>query len=185
LSIVLLDARENNSNIGVIVSTFKKLFEERGEVINYFLLKDMNILPCRSCGACSFISPGKCVIKDDIHEIMRAIAKCNIYIFITPIRFGGFSSQLKKVVDRTMPLGLPLYVVRKGHMLHPMRYGHKFILAVGITEEKYSGQEENFSNLVGRNAVNMQASHRTLVLESTDDKENIENRISDLIRGVN
>ena len=104
MSSIILDGFENENSIG---NTLKRLIEEKGVKSTYFKLKDMNILPCRSCGSCGLKTPGKCVIDDDMPKIMKAIATSSLYVMLTPIRFGGYSSQLKKAVDRTMSMGFP------------------------------------------------------------------------------
>jgi len=104
MSSVILDSFEGEHFIG---ATLKQLLDEKGVASTYFKLKDMNILPCRSCGSCGLKTPGKCVIDDDMPKIMKAIATSSLYVMLTPIRFGGYSSQLKKAVDRTMSMGFP------------------------------------------------------------------------------
>ncbi len=168
----ILDGTENS---GPIEASLKKVLAERGIEFRYFKLKDMRVLPCRSCGACGLKSPGRCVISDDMHEVMRAIAGSSLYVVVSPIRFGGYSSTLKKAIDRTMSLGMPFYVVKDGHLLHPMRYGDKALLGIGLAEKNRSEQEANFRTLVSRNALNMQSSfHRTLVFRAGEDKAAIE-----------
>ncbi|MEA4845850.1 MAG: hypothetical protein VB106_01310 [Clostridiaceae bacterium] len=89
MSIVILDAMDEQNNISSIL---KETLTEAGQEIISFKLKDMNILPCRSCGACGFKSPGKCVIQDDSHEVLRAIARGSTILMLTAIRFGGYTS---------------------------------------------------------------------------------------------
>jgi multimeric flavodoxin WrbA len=183
MSSVILDGFESENPIG---NTLISYFERKDEKFSYFKLKDKNIQPCRSCGACGFKSPGKCIIDDDIHEIMKSIARSSIYIILTPVRFGGYSLQIKKALDRTMPMGIPLYIVKNGHLVHPMRYGDKTLIVIGLIEEKIEGQEENFKLLVENNALNMSFSnHRAHMLKSTDNITEIENELYSIFEGVN
>lgn len=182
MSSVILDGFEGENSIG---NTLKRLLDEKGEEFHYFKLKDMNILPCRSCGACAYKSPGKCIINDDIHEIMRAIAKNNKLIFLTPVRFGGYSSQLKKVIDRMMPIGMPFYIIRRGHLLHPMRYGNKDLIGIGLAEQNLEGQEENFRTLVANNALNMSFSYcKSLIFKPSDSITKIEGEVRNELGGI-
>jgi multimeric flavodoxin WrbA len=119
MSIVILDAMEGDN---IISSNLKEQLMETDKELISFELRNMNILPCRSCGASSFKSPGKCVVKDDSHEVLGAIAKGNMLVMLTPIRFGGYNSTLKKAVDKFMNLCLPSYAVKHGHLVHPARY---------------------------------------------------------------
>jgi multimeric flavodoxin WrbA len=149
-----------------------------------FELRNMNILPCRSCGACSFKSPGKCVLQDDSHEMLRAIARCSTIVMLTPIRFGGYTSTLKKAVDKFMSLGLPLYKVEQGHLLHPTRYGSKLIVGVGVYEGNSEDQENCFRKLVENNALNLQSAYRTLILKPSYDTEKLKQEICGLLKEV-
>jgi multimeric flavodoxin WrbA len=80
----------------------------------WFDLPKMNIHPCRSCGSCGLRTAGQCVIGDDMQPVLRAFASSQVVILITPIRFGGYSSELKKAIDRLLPVGLPYYIVKAG-----------------------------------------------------------------------
>jgi multimeric flavodoxin WrbA len=180
LKTVILDAMENEGNM---LNTFGEAFNDKEE-ISYFKLKDMNILPCRSCGGCSYKSPGKCVAKDEIHEIFREIARCNTLIFLTPVRFGGYPSQLKKVVDKFMILALPTFTVRDGHLLHPSRYDSKLLIGIGIVKEGLRDQEESFKTLVENNALNLQYSHNSFIVRSSEQMKSIEEEIGSILKVV-
>ena len=56
MSIVILDAMEDKNSIS---DNLKEKIIQRGDELSYFELRDMKILPCRSCGACGYKSPGK------------------------------------------------------------------------------------------------------------------------------
>ncbi|MFZ5944978.1 MAG: flavodoxin family protein [Bacillota bacterium] len=180
MSIVILDAMVNDTAVSNIAKEI--MGELRGEK-TLFNLKDMNILPCRSCGGCSFKSPGKCVVQDEMHGIMGAIAKCHTIIMVTPIRFGGYPSILKKAVDKFMNLCLPTYTVQDGHLLHPPRYGNKALIVIGISNGKRE-QEISFTKLVENNALNLQYASKAVILKETDDLEAIKERISNVLKEV-
>lgn len=140
----------------------------KGRDCYIFTARDMDVMPCRSCGACGFKSPGKCVISDDIHGIMRAVAVSTTLVYLTPVRFGGYTSQLKKIADRMMPIGMPYYIVRDGHMLHPMRYSVNTLIGIGLIEADISGQTESFKLHIERNAMNMVCTkHQCMVGSAT------------------
>jgi len=180
LRAVILDGFKEENIIGTVL---KKMFEEKGKEFSYFKLKDMNILPCRSCGACSYKTPGKCVFEDDMANVIRAFAKSDVMIMLTPIRFGGYSSQLKKALDKFVAVGVPLYMVKDGHMLHPMRYDSKLIIGIGMALKDLKGAENNFRTLVERNGLNMQCTQKTLIFKSSDDIRKIKHEIEDVLRG--
>lgn len=164
---VILDGFDGDSPVAARVGQLlRSRLEQTGTRHRYFRLHEMNIAACRSCGGCGYKSPGKCVMADDIHEILRAVAPSDVVVFLSPIRFGGYSSALKKALERFMVLGMPYYIVWDGYLLHPMRYGEKALLSIGVTESDLEGQAEAFRLLVKRNARNLLCRHsRAVVVE--------------------
>lgn len=173
MSLVVLDALEEDNNLSVALQETLTGTQQ----VDWFKLKDYQVNPCRSCGSCSYKSCGKCVIQDDFEQIVIKIAKSEGLIFLTPIRFGGYSSQLKKVIDRLMVLGVPLYMVRGGHLLHPMRYDIKWILGLGLSEGISLAQENSFEKLIENNALNLTLKHTSLVCKSADLVSEIKTRL--------
>lgn len=154
---------------GEAVSTgLRSRLEQAGKRCAVYTLREMNIAPCRSCGACGYRSPGQCVVNDDLHAILRSVAHSQVVVFLSPIRFGGYASQLKKVVEKFMVLGMPYYMVRDGHLLHPMRYGQKSLISIGVVEADLPGQEECFRLLLERNATNLLCPKRKAVVVRPD-----------------
>lgn len=181
MSIVVLDATEGK---GAMSEELKGKMAQRSEAVSYFRLSEMTILPCRSCGACGYKSPGKCVFKDDMHDIHRAIAKCNTIIMLAPVVFGGYSSTMKKAVDKFMHLCLPSYAVKYGHLLHPARYGSKTIIGIGLQQGDSKERAESFKKLVENNALNLQYEYKAIAMECTEDAVSIYYSIDDLLRRV-
>jgi multimeric flavodoxin WrbA len=144
----------------------------------------MNILPCRSCGACGFKSPGKCVFKDDMHEILREMVSSDAIIMLTPVKYGGYPSMLKKAVDKFALMALPLYTVVNGHLLHPSRYGSKMLIGIGVQDVHSKEREHSFKRLVENNALNGRFEHKAIVLNLSGDMNDIEQGIDDLLKGV-
>jgi multimeric flavodoxin WrbA len=179
MSIVVLDGMEGSNAVS---DKIKEMLSQSGKEYSYFELKAMNILPCRSCGACGFKSPGKCVLKDDSHDVLRAIAKCSTMVMLTPIRFGGYSSNLKKIVDKFMTLGLPSYTVKNGHMLHPMRYGSKAIIGVGVYDGDSEEQKASFRKLLEHNAFNMSSEFKAYILKPSRDTGELEQQINSMVK---
>lgn len=180
MSLVILDSFQSENNISIAL---KNILKSRGEEFFYFLLKDMSIKRCSGCGACGDKTPGKCIIKDDMQQVFKAIAKGEFVIMLTPIRFGGYSSQLKIAVDRFMVLGLPFYYVKDGTLFHRTRYGHKNYIGIGLTEGETKGQEENFKKIVSQNADNLSYTGKALVFKTSNTISEIEKEIDKILQG--
>jgi hypothetical protein len=128
----------------------------RGWDAKAFALAGMNIQPCRGCFSCWVKTPGHCVIQDDEEAILGATAASDRVIWLTPITFGGYSPELKKALDRIIPILLPFFSKVRGQTHHPLRYPRpRRLLAIGTLKQEDADSEGVFRHLVGRNALNM------------------------------
>lgn len=152
MNIVVLDSFATKE---VLNFDFEKILATLGGSLRYFKLENMNIQLCRGCGACGDLSPGRCILDDDMEEIFEAIAESTHIVLLTPLVFGGYSSTLKKALDRFMVLGLPLYEVRDGRLYHQSRYEKKHYIGIALTDLYREGRAKNFKNLVFQNADNL------------------------------
>ncbi|MEI6613793.1 MAG: flavodoxin family protein [Chrysiogenales bacterium] len=131
-----------------------------------FALAGMDIKPCRGCFSCWVKTPGVCVIRDDGQEpILRAWAEADFIAFLTPITFGGYAPELKKAMDRIIPILLPFFIKIHGETHHPQRYPQqRRLLAVGTQKQEDADSESIFRRLVQRNALNMGAIKATTLV---------------------
>lgn len=169
---VILDGMHEETNIS---QALRERFATKDS--SYHVLREHNILACKSCGACGHKTPGECAFPDDMTDILRNVANCGVIVMLTPITFGGYSSHLKKAVDKFMVLGEAMYMVKKGHLLHPMRYGHKKIIAIGVETEQIDGQAACFDQLVAHNAFNMECTYKTAFVNLQDSTAQINETI--------
>jgi hypothetical protein len=128
-----------------------------GYEVTTFRLRDLSIAPCTGCFSCWVRTPGLCVVDDAARTIAAAVIRSGLIVLLTPITFGGYSSELKKAMDRMIPLILPFFARIEKETHHVPRYPRfPRILAVGVgpatTEE-----ERLFGRLARRNATNLHA----------------------------
>jgi len=96
-------------NTNIMVSNFLKGAEQAGaETVNIFLA-DKNIGYCTACKACWFNTPGTCVVKDDMNEVLCLLQDADVWIWATPLYFDNISSMLKVFIDRLMVIGSPYW----------------------------------------------------------------------------
>lgn len=162
---VILDGFDRPSPVAEQISALlRSRLRQAGKRHEIFPLTRMDLKICRSCGACGYKSPGKCVVNDHLHGILRAVAPSQVLVFLSPIRFGGYSYPLKKTTEKFMTLGMPYYSVPGGRLMHALRYDAKSLLTIGVTEAEEAGQEECFRLLGRRNARNLQSRHHQTVI---------------------
>jgi multimeric flavodoxin WrbA len=67
---------------------------------------DKKIDYCTGCLACGFPPPGKgrCVIDDDMHEILERMKQCDAFIFGTPNHMRTISAPMLNFLTRMLPL---------------------------------------------------------------------------------
>ena len=75
--------------------------EHEVHVINVI---DKKIAPCRGCFGCWQRMDGRCVIDDDQNEILELYRNSDVIIWSFPLYCYAMPSQLKAVLDRTIPL---------------------------------------------------------------------------------
>ncbi|MHA1907777.1 MAG: flavodoxin family protein [Candidatus Thorarchaeota archaeon] len=90
------------------------------ELVNVAQLK---VSPCRGCFNCWTSTPGKCIQDDDMTGLLPKMDKTDVAILATPIYVDGMTSQLKMVIDRSVPLSNGKVELVDGHCRHPIRSG--------------------------------------------------------------
>ncbi len=93
--------RPNGSTEQLIKEAAKEA-ESLGASVNIVRLADKEVAFCRECPKCS--PEGRCVLEDDVGEILRLMKEADAIIIGTPVFFGQPSSKLKALMDRTRPL---------------------------------------------------------------------------------
>jgi multimeric flavodoxin WrbA len=118
-------------------------------------LREKTIAPCLGCFGCWIKTPGECVIDDEGRDVTRAVARCDLLVYFTPVTFGGFSSELKKAVDRLIPNISPFFARVRGETHHQRRYPHcPSLLGLGVLARPDREVETIFKTLVEHNALN-------------------------------
>lgn len=101
--------RGRNGNTNIMVSAFLKGAKEAGAETVTVFLAEKEIKYCTACKACWFKTPGKCVIKDDMAEIISLIQDADVRVLATPLYFDNISSMLKTFIDRLIVTASPYW----------------------------------------------------------------------------
>lgn len=131
-----------------------------------YVLHSVPVAYCTGCFECWTKTPGVCKTKDAGRDIARSMIGSDLTVFITPVTFGGYSSELKKAIDRVICLVSPFFARIRGEVHHEARYDrYPSLLGLGVLPEPDEEEEWIFHSLVARNALNAHApSHASHVL---------------------
>ena len=156
--------------------------------VDRLVLREIDIAPCRGCFGCWVRTPGLCVIDDAGRDVARRMMRCELLVLLTPLTFGGHSSELKKALDRSIPNLSPLFRSVRGEVHHARRYA-RYPRWVGIAVSRDRPidpeEEELFEALVRRNAVNFHApADAACVVQEADDAEACRGKIERALRRV-
>ena len=120
-----------------------------------FALHQLSITHCTGCFDCWTKTPGICKFNDDGRQIAEAFIKSNLVVFFTPVTFGGYSSELKKALDRIICLIAPYFMKINGETHHQPRYEkYPMLMGIGVLPQPESNCEQIFNTLISRNALN-------------------------------
>lgn len=155
-ALILIGSKTDDSESAkiheIVLEELKKLNWDATSIV----LEDKDIAYCLGCFGCWVQTPGECVIKDYEETIVRKMVHSDLIIYITPIVFGGYSSILKKALDRQISRVLPYFTKIDGEVHHKKRYEKESsLLGIGILDKPDVEKEEVFKTLVVRNFINM------------------------------
>ena len=80
------------------------------------------IKPCVGCFGCWLKTPGECVIKDGYNRMGALIHQADELVVMSKYTYGGFSSFVKNVFDRSIGWVLPYFTIVDNEMHHKKRY---------------------------------------------------------------
>ncbi len=164
------------------------VLREAGWQVALLALRDIDISPCLGCFGCWIKTPGICVIDDAGRETARRIVQSDLVVYLTPLTFGGYSSELKKALDRSIPNILPFFQRIKREIHHVKRYArYPRLIGIGVYSDGRADpdDEELFETLIHRNAINMHApAHATCVVDDADPNDLRRCRIERVVEKV-
>jgi multimeric flavodoxin WrbA/putative sterol carrier protein len=114
--------RPKASNTEVLLKEFLKGAQDEGADIETIYLKEKNIHPCVGCYTCWTKTPGVCVFKDDMPELLDKVKGCDILVYATPVYNYNMTALMKAFQERLLPLLDPHLVKKEGTYHHPQRF---------------------------------------------------------------
>lgn len=91
-------------------------FRKQGEQVELISASERKIEPCYGCEGCTNKTYNQCVVRDDMDVILPILIKAEIIVFVSPLWWGGFSGDVKKILDKTALIGDCFYHVKNGEL---------------------------------------------------------------------
>lgn len=99
--------RGKSSNTHSMVSAFLQGAQAAGAETLQIMLADKEVKHCQGCFSCWLHTPGRCVLQDDMADILSLCEGANILVLATPLYVDNISGMLKDFVDRMIMKGNP------------------------------------------------------------------------------
>ena len=96
--VVISTSLRAGSNSQVLAEQFAEGAKSAGNEVEFITLRGKDIKFCMGCLACQRI--GKCVIKDDVNNVMDKVLEADVVCWATPIYYYEMSGQMKTLIDR-------------------------------------------------------------------------------------
>ena len=156
-TVVLNGALKGDEALAPVEDELLALLRETGTLVRDFQLRDVPLAYCQGCFECWINTPGLCKTDGDAgRRITGAMIGSDLMVLLTPITFGGYSSEIKKAMDRSICMVSPFFRRVGGEVHHRRRYRrYPALAAVGVLHEPDEEQERIFRTLVERNALNL------------------------------
>lgn len=110
-----------------IINTTDKILTKKDVLfqdINIVNTKSLDIKYCQGCFDCWTKTPGLCIQKDEMPIILQSMMNSDLTVYITDVTVGFVSSELKKIMDKSIPLIHPYFDIKHEELHHLARYDH-------------------------------------------------------------
>ena len=155
-AVILNGADTGSPQVDTLCAEVERQLAVQPCTVRSFHLKDFVIGHCLGEFDCWVKTPGRCRIHDEGQEIERAVHDADLLVLLTPVHFGGYSAQLKKAVDRLLPLVSPYFDKRADLTHHQHRYARMpRLVGIGWDAAPSPSRAALFSALVQSNALNL------------------------------
>ena len=99
--LVLSSSFRKGGNSDTLCDQFVKGAVEAGHQVEKIFINDKQIGYCHGCGVCN--TTHKCVLHDDMAEILDKMIQADVIVMATPVYFYSMNGQMKTLIDRTVP----------------------------------------------------------------------------------
>ncbi len=99
--LILSGSPRKGGNSDLLCDEFMRGALDGGNSVEKIRVSEKNVACCKACYYCKN-SGGKCVINDDMGEILQKMIDADVLVLASPVYFYSIDAQLKAVIDRTV-----------------------------------------------------------------------------------
>lgn len=152
--------------------------------VNEYFLKDDGemffandkVAKCVGCFHCWLKNPSVCRFKDGKENLGSLLATSEEVYIYSKILYGGFSVQVKRLLDRCIPGILPFFKNKEGRQHHKERYKNKPNMHIVFYDAKEISEDEKVLaiKVAKAMAINMNAKDCEVIFEEKSAAELME-----------
>lgn len=87
-------------NTSILLGAVCTVLEREGISTELVQLGGRNVRGCRACGKCQENRNGKCVIDDDMNDILKSVYSADAILIGSPTYFSNVTAEVKAFIDR-------------------------------------------------------------------------------------
>jgi multimeric flavodoxin WrbA len=167
MNIMMVNGNPNEQDMGFeqfVENLVQTLKDEPHHQVEYFIVRTMNIKPCKGCFGCWVKTPGECTRKDEGNVLSQTYMNVDLVIHASPILMGFLSALTKKVLDRNISILLPYFDLFDGEVHHRPRYNLQRYPDFAFLLQKESDTDNEdmtiIQTIIDRNVKNMKGQNR-------------------------
>ena len=135
---------------------------EAGAAVERVSARALQVETCCSKMVCWYRTPGVCVHRDDMTDLVARMAAADVWVLSTPVHVGGMTEQMVRLMERTVMLLSPMFEVHDGHTRHVASpYAMERSVALISTCGYY--EESAFESLIAQAKDLSRSHHRRFV----------------------
>lgn len=130
MRVMILNGNPSPSSFDASVASLAEGLRGRECHVDLEVLRDQEIKLCIGCWSCWWKTPGLCVHRDAMDDILPKMVSSDLVVWASPLVMGSVSYILKAAQDRFIPLAHPYIEIYKGECHHRHRYAHNADVAL-------------------------------------------------------
>lgn len=135
-------------NTEVLLKHFLKGCKNKGADVETIYLKEKNIKHCCGCFTCWEKTPGKCIYKDDMEELLVKVSEADIIVYATPLYYFSVTGIMKDFMDRMLPLHSGEIISQDNIYTHPRQNKYATVAKTVLISNCGFPGDYNFSGLL-------------------------------------